>query len=105
MEIIKLQNTLGSDNEKRSSDKQSMKWSDFKSNPTRKAFIISIFLAALNQFSGCFAMLNYTASIFQQSGSNLDPNMAAIIVGALQLLGSYVATILVDRAGRKVNAL
>lgn len=69
----------------------------------RKAFLIGISLMAFNQFCGCFAMLNYTATIFQQSGSNLTPNMSAIIVGAIQLLGSYMSTILVERAGRKVH--
>lgn len=48
-------------------------------------------------------MLNYTATIFKESGSNLTPNMSAIIVGAIQLLGSYMSTLLVERAGRKVN--
>lgn len=57
---------------------------------------------ALNQFCGCFAMLIYTATIFQKSGSNLSPNMSAIIVGVIQVIGSYVTTALVERAGRKV---
>ena len=46
-------------------------------------------------------MLNYTATIFEQSGSNISPNLSAVIVGATQLLGTYVATFLVDRLGRR----
>lgn len=57
---------------------------------------------ALNQFCGCFAMLSYTASIFQESGSNLSPNMSAIVVGVIQLAGAYCSTFLVEKAGRKV---
>lgn len=57
---------------------------------------------ALNQFCGCFAMLNFTASIFQQSGSTLSPNMSSIIVGVIQILGSIFPTIFVDRVGRKM---
>ncbi|XP_065357204.1 facilitated trehalose transporter Tret1 [Calliphora vicina] len=75
---------------------------DFVEPKARKAFIIGIALMAINQFCGCFAMLNYTATIFQESGSNLTPNMSAIIVGAIQLLGSYMSTLLVERAGRKI---
>lgn len=50
-----------------------------------------------------FTMQNYTASIFEESGSNMSPNMSAIVVGVIQLIGSYAATNLVDRAGRKVR--
>lgn len=65
--------------------------------------IIGIVLVTLNQFCGCFAMINYTATIFKDSGSNLSPNMSAIVVGTIQLIGAYCSTVLVDRAGRKVN--
>lgn len=47
-------------------------------------------------------MLNYTATIFAESGSSLSPNMAAIVIGVIQLAGSYCSTLLVERAGRKV---
>lgn len=80
----------------------SFDWSDLIQAPGRKAITIGIVLAALNQFCGCFAMLNYTAKIFKEAGSNMSPNMSAIIVGVIQLFGSYMATNLVERAGRKV---
>jgi MFS family permease len=57
---------------------------------------------ALNQFCGCFAMLNFTASIFEESGSNLSPNISSIIVGFIQIIGSLCPTLLVDRLGRKM---
>lgn len=47
-------------------------------------------------------MINYTATIFKESGSALSPNMSAIIVGIIQLAGSCVSSFLVDRAGRKI---
>lgn len=47
-------------------------------------------------------MLNYTATIFRESGSTISPQFSAIIVGLIQLLGTYVATFLVDRLGRKI---
>lgn len=56
---------------------------------------------ALNQLTGVFAMLNYTATIFQESGSNLEPNVASIIVGGIQIIGSLFPPLLVDRLGRK----
>lgn len=56
---------------------------------------------ALNQFCGCFAMLNFTVSIFKESGSNLSPNLSSILVGLIQIFGSFVPTLLVDKLGRK----
>lgn len=50
-------------------------------------------------------MLNYTATIFSESGSTLEPNMAAIIVATIQLLGSYISVQMVERLGRKVISL
>ncbi|KAH8263237.1 hypothetical protein KR044_006378 [Drosophila immigrans] len=71
----------------------------------RKACLIGLGLVASNQGCGCFAMLNYTAMIFAESGSSLPPAIAAIIVGVIQVVGSYVATLLVERAGRKMLLL
>lgn len=56
----------------------------------------------IHDFCGAFTLVNYTAKIFVDSGSDLPPNESAIIVGVIQLIGTYVSTILVDRTGRKV---
>lgn len=96
-EILKLQKSIGD-----SKLGSSFEWLDLISGPGRKAMIIGIVLASINQMCGCFAMLNYTANIFEEAGSSLSPNMAAIIVSVIQVIGSSTATILVDRAGRKV---
>lgn len=77
---------------------------EFPETPiAKKALIISLFLMALDQFSGLFPMINYAAMIFQQSGSSLSPNLSSIIMASLQLAGTYTSTFLVDRAGRKVS--
>lgn len=64
--------------------------------------LIGAVLMILNQYCGCFAMINYTGTIFEQAGSSLSPNMSAIIVAFIQLLGSYASTMLVEKAGRKI---
>lgn len=51
--------------------------------------------------SGVFALLSYASMIFDLAGSTLSPNASAIIVGGIQVVGVYVSTLLVDRAGRK----
>lgn len=83
-------------------DNNSWDWRDLMTAPGRRAMTIGIFLIVLNQCCGCFAMLNYTANIFKEAGSNMSANVAAIIVGIIQLLGAFLATNLVDLAGRKV---
>lgn len=66
-----------------------------------KAILIGFSLTGINLFSGTFAMINYTASIFEASGSTLDPHISSIIVAVIQILGVYGSTLLVDRIGRK----
>lgn len=91
-----------SDNTEKVKD-NSLKWSDFTTKEAKKALLIGIVLVVLNQCCGCFALLNYTAKIFEESGSSLSPNKSAIIVGVIQLFGSMIPTFLADRAGRKVR--
>lgn len=72
IEIDKLKSTIN-DGEMQKSDEKSFEWSDFKTKTVRKAMTIGVVLVALNQFSGVVAMLNYTANIFEEAGSNLSP--------------------------------
>lgn len=102
MEMDKLKNAGGSA-EAGTSNESSMSLSDFLTNPGRKAMIISLVLCVLNQFSGCFAILNYTANVFKEAGSGMSPSTSAMIVGAIQLVGSFTSVYLIDRAGRRVN--
>lgn len=46
--------------------KAKFKWSDLKVKPASRAIIIGIVFAAFSQFTGCFALLQYTATIFEQ---------------------------------------
>ncbi|CAD7088652.1 unnamed protein product [Hermetia illucens] len=87
--------------EKKKDDEAALSWGDFSTSVAKRTIFIGLTLMALNQLCGCFAMINYTANIFAESGSSLSPNMSAIIVGVIQLVGSYVSTLLIERAGRK----
>lgn len=68
-----------------------------------KAIAIGLFLMFLNQFSGTFAIMTYTADIFKNSGSSMSPNESSIVVAVIQMIGVYVATVCVERCGRKVR--
>lgn len=73
--------------------------------PAKTGMIIGLFLMVLNQFSGTFAIMTYTADIFKSSGSDLTPNESSIIVAVIQLAGVYTSTICVEKFGRKVSGL
>lgn len=101
MEINKLKCIC--DESKRQADgKNSLNLKDLMTTPGRRAMTIGIVLIGLNQCCGCFAMLNYAANIFKEAGTELPVNVAAIVVGLIQLLGAFLATYLVDWTGRKV---
>ncbi|ALC39238.1 CG33281, partial [Drosophila busckii] len=82
-------------------NKNRLSWADFTEPTARKACLIGLGLLLSNQGCGCFALLNYTAVIFEASGASMPPTLAAIMVGVIQLLGTYASTLLVERAGRK----
>lgn len=81
----------------------SLSWPDFKTAEARKALMIGVVLVALIQFSGVFAVSIYADSIFKDAGSFASPAVSAITVSVVQIVGSYVPTVLADRAGRKVR--
>lgn len=59
-------------------------------------------MISVNQLSGLFMFLNYTADTFTEAGSSLDPNSSAIVAGALMLLGSLLSTFILDKFPRKL---
>lgn len=82
------------------SNKFSLK--DLSGKHSRKVLAYGFILMALHQACGCFPMLNYTKTIFELSGSTLSANASSIIVGVVQILGAFLCTFLVERAGRKI---
>lgn len=101
VEMNKLESLLAK--MKCTSSESKLRVADFMTPAARKAMLISLMLAATNQLCGCFTMISYTATIFRESGSTLTPNRSAIVVGCIQVCGAYASSVLVDRAGRKVD--
>lgn len=67
-----------------------------------RAMLIGPTLMAVSQFSGTFTLVSYAATIFKESGSNLNPNVSSIILGCLQIAGTISTYFLIERIGRKV---
>lgn len=67
-----------------------------------RPLIISIGLMFFQQLSGINAVIFYTVSIFKDAGSTIDENLSTIIVGIVNMGSTFVATMLIDRLGRKI---
>ncbi|XP_059045500.1 facilitated trehalose transporter Tret1 [Achroia grisella] len=70
-----------------------------------KAFYISCALVFFQQFSGINVVLFYMTNIFKAAGSDLDPAIATIIIGAVQVGASCITPFVVDRLGRRLLLL
>lgn len=74
----------------------------FHVKANRNGFIICVMLMFFQQFSGINAVIFFAEVIFKAAGSSLEPKYSSIIIGVVQVLMTFVAAILVERAGRKV---
>jgi len=74
---------------------------NFYSRTFMKAVILSFTLATIQRMSGAGAIVQFTAKLFQISGSSVEPITASIITGIFQLAGSGVAIFLIDNVGRR----
>lgn len=70
-----------------------------------KALGITITLLVLQQFTGIVVVLVYTQTIFDETGSSIPPEIAAIIIGVIQFLFSFVPPLIIDRWGRRILLL
>ncbi|CAB3249768.1 unnamed protein product [Arctia plantaginis] len=76
-----------------------------QAKPTFKAFIITLVIKITQQFNGYLIVLIYAGYVFERASESislkLSPNKQVIMIGVVQLIGSILATSLVERTGRK----
>ncbi|XP_063703886.1 facilitated trehalose transporter Tret1-like [Culicoides brevitarsis] len=70
----------------------------------RSAFI-AIGLMFFQQMSGINAVIFYQTRIFKASGSSIDPQLSTIIVGIIQVVATFISSIIVDKLGRRLLLL
>lgn len=80
--------------------KEQFSWSEFKKPELSRPLMISVFIMIFQQFSGINAVMFYTVSIFKNAGL-VNSELATVLVGAVQVAGTFVACILMDRTGRR----
>nr|XP_034837435.1 facilitated trehalose transporter Tret1-like [Maniola hyperantus] len=77
-------------------------WMDlFVVKSNRKALFIVMIINILQHGSGVMAMIFFSAAIFEMAGSSIPSNIAMVIVGCCQLMGSTVTPFFIESTGRK----
>ncbi|KAH8407938.1 hypothetical protein KR222_004179 [Zaprionus bogoriensis] len=77
----------------------------FVDRGARNGLIISMLLMFFQQFSGINAVIFYTETIFMSAGSTISASLSSIIVGVVQVIMTLSASLLIERAGRKILLL
>lgn len=77
----------------------------FGRRATQKALFISLGLMFFQQMSGVNAVIFFTKGIFESTDAGIDPSIATIIVGVMQVISVFVSSIIVDKAGRRLLLL
>lgn len=68
---------------------------------TKRALMISMCLVVFVQFSGINAVIFYTGFIFDATNAGIQASVATIIVGVMQVVATFVASLTVDKLGRR----
>ncbi|KAJ0170763.1 hypothetical protein K1T71_013535 [Dendrolimus kikuchii] len=67
-----------------------------------KALGICVFLAMLLQLSGIDVLLFYMEELLDKIGTKMSPSDGTIIMGAVQMVTSFITPLVVDRLGRRL---
>ncbi|XP_022914749.1 facilitated trehalose transporter Tret1-2 homolog isoform X3 [Onthophagus taurus] len=76
--------------------------SDIFKKANLKPLVIALGLMFFQQLSGINAIIFYTTQIFELAGSSIPSHICTIIVGVVNFIATFIATILIDKVGRKV---
>jgi SP family arabinose:H+ symporter-like MFS transporter len=78
------------------------RFSDLLTGASRKPLLIAVVLMACSQFCGINAIMYYSTKIFEAAGGGKNAAFTSSVwVGLINLLFTFVAIALVDKAGRR----
>jgi hypothetical protein len=72
---------------------------------SKSGLIIAIGLMFFQQVSGINAVIFYTTDIFNAADTGIDAEIATILVGVMQVIATFVASLVVDKLGRRLLLL
>ncbi|CAK1591314.1 unnamed protein product [Parnassius mnemosyne] len=106
---VKVQQELDNIKKEQKNDEESSKFllkAIFKDKILFRAFRIAMIAILAREVCGAIPVLNFAGEIFTYASEGnalvLTPNQQAMLLGAVQVLGSMLASIVVDRIGRKL---
>lgn len=73
----------------------------FKSKGLKMALFLSVSLVVWQQLSGINVVLFYAQDIFTDAGVSLAPEICTILIGIIQIVGSALTPVLVERKGKR----
>ncbi|XP_017016368.1 facilitated trehalose transporter Tret1-2 homolog isoform X1 [Drosophila kikkawai] len=80
-------------------------WSALNRPVTRKALAISLGLMFFQQVCGINAVIFYSSRIFKEANTGIGPRWATILIGIMQVVATFVSTVVVDKLGRRILLL
>jgi MFS transporter, SP family, xylose:H+ symportor len=94
-ELSVIQNSLAAPNEHEV-------WRELFSSPGRKLLAVGAALAVLQQWSGINILFNYAQEVYRGAGYGVSEILFNIVItGAINLIFTIIAMLLVDRFGRR----
>ncbi|KAH8239910.1 hypothetical protein KR032_009185 [Drosophila birchii] len=80
-------------------------WAALNRPVTRKALAISLGLMFFQQVCGINAVIFYSSRIFKEANTGIGPRWATILIGIMQVVATFVSTVVVDKLGRRILLL
>ncbi|XP_061508112.1 facilitated trehalose transporter Tret1-2 homolog isoform X1 [Anopheles gambiae] len=77
----------------------------FRQKATVRALAISLGLMFFQQLSGINAVIFYNSAIFASANGGKEMSSASIIVGGIQVVATLLASVVVDKVGRRILLL
>ncbi|XP_066142079.1 facilitated trehalose transporter Tret1-like isoform X2 [Euwallacea fornicatus] len=68
----------------------------------KKSIFICFSLMVFQQLSGINAVIFFMSNIFGSAGGNIDPSYSTIGVGVVQVVATFISSLVVDKFGRKI---
>lgn len=72
---------------------------------TKRALFICLGLMFFLQLSGINAVIFYTGFIFEAADTGINAALATTIVGVMQVIATFIASMVIDRLGRRILLL
>ncbi|XP_035444808.1 facilitated trehalose transporter Tret1 isoform X1 [Spodoptera frugiperda] len=76
-----------------------------KKKTALKALLICYALMVFQQLSGINAVIFNTSQIFSDAGATIPPTISTIIIGVIQVIATFISSLVVDKLGRRILLL